>query len=570
MSVVRILKTLFRHEIHEIGHPAGIAPLVVVPRQDLGHVAALDGGVLGVHDARMEVALEIRGDELLFAKGQDAGQRSFGRRLDRGAQFLGGGGLFQLGHEIHQRDGGGGHPHGKAGEFALEFRDDQRHGLGRAGGSGDHVTGRSPGPAQILMGQIQNALVVGVGMHRGHHALDDAEGLVDDLGHRGQTVGGAGGVGQHVMLLGIVLVLVDPEHHGQVLFLGRRGDDDLLGSGLAVRLAFGTGAENTGGFDDHVDGQILPGQPPGIAFGEVLDAPIAHHHDVVFHGGFHGQTAVVGVVTEKVRVGGHVEKVVYGHDFHFIRMALKHGFEYLAANAAEPVDGDAKLGHIWLLLLVESVIVGREQFVIRLEGLMQSGVLDGDGAQVGDGRGEIHFFAVKGAFLVGVDAQHADGTSFHGQRQDHQGGNALFLGRAGILEARIVTRILDLDDLPGEHLLVQAAFGQFHRALPQIALGQTVGRAGKQHFSLPIQQSNGAGLGRQGPGHLLHNGPEHDHGVQARIDTFGHFVKGFVIGTFPFAHGSLRTGSVGKRGAPDYPSPNVATVPGSCRRWMTI
>ena len=41
------------------------------------------------------------------------------------------------------------------------------------------------------------------GVHRGHQAGFDAEGVVDDLGQRGQAVGGAGGVGDEVHVGGV-------------------------------------------------------------------------------------------------------------------------------------------------------------------------------------------------------------------------------------------------------------------------------------------------------------------------------------------------------------------------------
>ncbi len=63
-------------------------------------------------------------------------------------------------------------------------------------------------------------------MDCGHQALDDAKLVVDDLGERGQAVGGAGGVGDHLHV-GLVLLVVDAHHeHGGV---GRGGGDHHLG-----------------------------------------------------------------------------------------------------------------------------------------------------------------------------------------------------------------------------------------------------------------------------------------------------------------------------------------------------
>ena len=62
-------------------------------------------------------------------------------------------------------------------------------------------------------------------MHGGHETLGDAEVVVDDLGQRGQTVGGARRVAQDVDT-GLVLVLVHSHHkHGRVC--RGRGNDHL-------------------------------------------------------------------------------------------------------------------------------------------------------------------------------------------------------------------------------------------------------------------------------------------------------------------------------------------------------
>ena len=60
----------------------------------------------------------------------------------------------------------------------LSSRDDQRGGLGGTGGGRDDVLGGGAGAAQVRVREVQDALVVGVRVDRGHQALDDAEVLV--------------------------------------------------------------------------------------------------------------------------------------------------------------------------------------------------------------------------------------------------------------------------------------------------------------------------------------------------------------------------------------------------------
>ena len=60
---------------------------------------------------------------------------------------------------------------------------------------GHDVQRGGAGPAQVLVRAVLQVLVLGVGVDRGHQTLLDADQVVEHLGHRGQAVGGARGVG---------------------------------------------------------------------------------------------------------------------------------------------------------------------------------------------------------------------------------------------------------------------------------------------------------------------------------------------------------------------------------------
>src|SRR5262249_47009725 len=126
--------------------------------------------------------------------------------------------------------------HGDAVQLALELREHQGGGLGGTGGGRDDVLGGGTRAAQVLVREVQDAVVVRVCVHRGHQTLDDAEVLVEDLRHRRHTVGGAGGVGDDVVVGRVVLVLIDTHHDGDVLVGGRSRDEDLLGATGEVLL----------------------------------------------------------------------------------------------------------------------------------------------------------------------------------------------------------------------------------------------------------------------------------------------------------------------------------------------
>ena len=87
--------------------------------------------------------------------------------------------------------------------------------------------------SQVLVGGVEDALVAGVGVDRGHDAADDPELVVEDLGQGREAVGGAGGVGDDVLGGRVVLVLVDADDEGAVDVLG--GGGDLLPSGTRVQ-----------------------------------------------------------------------------------------------------------------------------------------------------------------------------------------------------------------------------------------------------------------------------------------------------------------------------------------------
>ena len=70
-----------------------------------------------------------------------------------------GGGLCQLGGQVHHGDVQSGDAHGHAGQLAVQLGDDLAHGLGGAGGGGDDVAGGGTAAAPVLQrGAVQQLL----------------------------------------------------------------------------------------------------------------------------------------------------------------------------------------------------------------------------------------------------------------------------------------------------------------------------------------------------------------------------------------------------------------------------
>ncbi len=222
----------FSHQCSKVCRADGVSPLVVVPRNHLDEVVfglAQHAGKRQVHRGAVRVAFEINADQWFVDRLQDAlVARQLGGIPECLAQFIGGGHFFQLGGEVHHRHGRGGYSQGIPVEFALQVGDHQRNGLGCPGGGRDDVQRRCPRPPQVRVRHIQDLLVVGVGMDGGHESALDNVLVVYHLGSRRQAVGGAGGVRDHVVDLGVVLVVVHAHHDGDVFAFGWRGDDHLL------------------------------------------------------------------------------------------------------------------------------------------------------------------------------------------------------------------------------------------------------------------------------------------------------------------------------------------------------
>src|SRR5690606_10574978 len=99
---------------------------------------------------------------------------------------------------------GDGHAERHAVEATLHALHHEAGGTGGTGGGGHDVDGRRPGPAQVLVRAVDQLLVTGVGVHRGHEPPLHAERVVEDLDHRDEAVRGARCVRHDVVRVGIV------------------------------------------------------------------------------------------------------------------------------------------------------------------------------------------------------------------------------------------------------------------------------------------------------------------------------------------------------------------------------
>ena len=201
------------------------------------------------------------------------------------------------------------------------------------------------------MGAVQDHLVTGVGMHGGHDAALDGEGVVQGLSHGSQAVGGAGRGGDDLVVLGQGFV-IHVVHNGLQVLAGGRGDDNLLGASGDVGHGLFLGAVEAGALQHHIHVQGAPGAVGSVLLSVDLDF-LAVHDDGVL-GGLHGveilaDTAAVGalrgVVLQQVGQHGGRGQVVDGDDF--VALSAEHLTESKTADTAEAIDSN--LNSHWMI-----------------------------------------------------------------------------------------------------------------------------------------------------------------------------------------------------------------------------
>mmetsp|Transcript_19258 Transcript_19258/g.58140 ORF Transcript_19258/g.58140 Transcript_19258/m.58140 type:complete len:442 (-) Transcript_19258:83-1408(-) len=328
-------------ELGQVHNTLAVAPLVVVPGDNLDEVVTQDHGEGGVDGGGHIAAPEVHGHQGLVHHCQETLGGAAGSLTEGLVHLLGEGLLLNLEDQVDDRHVGGGDTQGNTIELALQLGQHQGDGLGGAGGGGHDVEGGCAGAAQVAVRGVQQALVPGVGVGGGHHRLDDAEPLVQHLYEGGQAVGGAGGVG-HDGGVGVEGALVDTHHvGGDVVTLGGGSDQHLLGTSLNV-LAGALGVdEDTGALDDDVDAQLLPRQLQGVAAGHDADVLAVHRQRVVVHDLHIRVEGTQGTVVLQ-QVAGLLDTagVVDGNDVQERRLTAVPAPQEVAANATEAVDGN--------------------------------------------------------------------------------------------------------------------------------------------------------------------------------------------------------------------------------------
>mmetsp|Transcript_27200 Transcript_27200/g.50953 ORF Transcript_27200/g.50953 Transcript_27200/m.50953 type:complete len:388 (+) Transcript_27200:52-1215(+) len=340
------------HVHQEVNHTVGVAPLVVIPRNDLEEPllalqVVLQRG-LGVVDGGVHVVNEVRGHQLLVGIGQNALHVALRGGLQQAVNLLNGGVLLRSEGEVHHRDVRSGHAEGHAREFAFGAGQHLTDSLGCASGRRNDVAGCRTASTPVLGGHAVHRLLRGsVSVDGGHETLLDPNALLEeDVADGCQAVGSARGVGHYVVVGLVVLGVVHATHEGLQGALARSRDDDFLGTSLNVSLGLLVFHEEAGGLNHVLHVKLLPRQSLGTltASHDALDL-VAIHDQLVLLANLHVvlelavHSVVLHLVRKILRIGGHVNNA------HDVKLASKqtliaNGLENHSANAAESIDAN--------------------------------------------------------------------------------------------------------------------------------------------------------------------------------------------------------------------------------------
>ncbi len=192
------------------------------------------------------------------------------------------------------------------------------------------------------MDLVEDLLVVGIGVDRGHQAAFDPDRIVQHLCDRRQAVGGARRVGDD-RVPGLQLVVVDAVHDGQVDALGGCRDQHLLRARIDMLLrAFAIG-EEAGAFQHQFDAVFGVGQLGGIALGSDLDPLTVDDQVIALCRDFTRIAAMHAVAAEQPGVRLGVRQVVDGDEFQPAIGPFEDRARHQTTDASEPVD--CNLGH---------------------------------------------------------------------------------------------------------------------------------------------------------------------------------------------------------------------------------
>ena len=187
------------------------------------------------------------------------------------------------------------------------------------------------------MDLVEDLLVVGIGVNRGHQPALDPDSVVQHLGEGRQAVGGARSVGNDGVTR-FELVVVDAVNDGQIDVLAGGRDQHLLGTGGEVLFAACAVGEEAGAFQRDVDAVRGMRQVGRIALGRNVDALAVDDQIVAIDFDRAAKGTVNTVTLEQHGIGLGRSQIVDRDQFEVMIGARKDRPRHIAPDAPETVD----------------------------------------------------------------------------------------------------------------------------------------------------------------------------------------------------------------------------------------
>ena len=305
-----------------------VTNLVVIPADDLDKLVGQIHAGVGIEDAGAGIAHEVARNHSVFGVAQDALEFAIGSLLHGVADVFLGGGVLQIHGEVNNRHVEGGNTHRDTGELAIELGNHFAHSLGSASARRNDVARSGTAAAPVLHRGTVHCLLRGSGgVHCGHQAVLNAEGIVEHLGDGSQAVGGARSV-RNDGFTGILVGIHAAHKHGSLtaIFTSLAGSRQhhILGTGLQVLLGLVHGQEQTCRFHHIFGTHFVPLQIGGIFLGSHADGVAIDNEQVLFSIHFDGavELAVHGVIFEHVSHVVNRQQVVDSNHHYVIHIVL--------------------------------------------------------------------------------------------------------------------------------------------------------------------------------------------------------------------------------------------------------
>ncbi len=237
------LEALLRHELDQVGATSRVAPLIIVPADNLDHIATNHVARIGIDDAGTRVTPKVHRNQGLFGDTQDTFHRTRRGCVKGCDQLISSQFPVNGRNKVHNRDRRRGNAHGHAIKLALQIWNYQRDGFGSTRRCRDDIEGCGTGPARLAMRAIHQILIVRVRVNSGHVAFFNTPVVMDNLGRRRQAISRTRGIGDNIVLIWIIVGIVHAENDGDILVGSGSADNDLFGTRLEMRSSILTISE---------------------------------------------------------------------------------------------------------------------------------------------------------------------------------------------------------------------------------------------------------------------------------------------------------------------------------------